>query len=73
MDQPENKKDSPLWFLYIYGGFGTVIGLFYLGEHGKVPGGPYPSVALSIFWLIMVSLHFFKKRPKKQPPASTSK
>jgi hypothetical protein len=72
MTAPNDKKDSPIWFLYIYGGFAVVGILIYLGKSGKMPGGFSLLLAMivSIAWLCVVIYHFFKKRPKKEPPVN---
>jgi hypothetical protein len=67
MTQPDNQKDSPIWFLYIYGGFAVIGSLIYLGKTGKILPGLTLLLAmlLSIGWLCLLFYHFFKKRPKK--------
>ena len=74
MTEPNNKKDSPIWFLYIYGGFAVIGTLIYLGKTGKLLPGLTLLLAmlLSIGWLCLITYHFFKKRPKKQPPINPS-
>ncbi len=70
MTQPDNPKDSPIWFLYIYGGFAVIGTLIYLGKTGKVLPGLTLLLAMvfSIGWLCLLFYHFFKKRPKKPHP-----
>lgn len=68
MVTPDDKKDSPIWFLYIYGGFAVVGSLIYFGQKGTIPGGLYPAMVISMAWLLLVIYHFFKKRPKKTKP-----
>ncbi|HVM32188.1 MAG TPA: hypothetical protein VMU88_03575 [bacterium] len=65
----EPQKDSPLWFLYIYGGFALVALLVYLGKTGKAPATFTLALAmlLSVAWMGLFIYHFFKKRPKKTP------
>lgn len=72
MMDPTDKKDSPIWFLYIYGGFVFVAFLVYLGKSGKLPEALSLIMAMifSIAWLCLVFYHFFKKRPKKTQPPS---
>jgi hypothetical protein len=74
MTEPNDKKDSPIWFLYIYGGFAIVGTLIYLGQSGRMPGGFSLLLAMivSIAWLCVVIYHFFKKRPKKETPINPS-
>ena len=68
MMKPANQQDSPIWFLYIYGGFAVVGSLIYFGQKGAIPGGLYPAMVVSVVWICLFIYHFFKKRPKKTKP-----
>ncbi|MGH7739134.1 MAG: hypothetical protein ACREL1_03205 [bacterium] len=72
MIEPNDKRDSAIWFFYIYGGFVLVAFLVYLGKSGKLPEKLSLILAMifSIAWLCLVIYHFFKKRPKKTLPPS---
>jgi hypothetical protein len=67
MIKPNEKEESPVWLLIVYGGFISTGVLIYLGKTGRISMGLAVILAAIIYvpWILYLLVTFWKnKKPK---------